>query len=107
MEPPMRRPDWNPRPWEVALTVVMNQRNNCVPKAVAQFMMNCDMVLENLCLLDRLQSIYATAASPGGKRLLERFDFMKIRDGSRRKDHHDLYQIDYPTLRRKIDHQLR
>ena len=91
----------------VASLVVLNERNNCVPKAVAQFLMSCDAVLEKLCPLDRLQTIYATAASKGGRRLLERFEFMRIRDGEHRKDHHDLYQIDYPTLRRKIDHQLR
>jgi hypothetical protein len=87
----------------IASLVVMNERNNCVPKAVAQFMMSCEEVLEKLCHIERLQTIYATAASRGGKRLLERFDFMKIRDGSQRKDHHDLYRIDYQTLRRHIN----
>ena len=91
----------------LASLVVMNERNNCVPKAVAQFVMNCEAVLEKLCSLDKLQTIYAAAASPGGKRLLKRFEFIKMRDGSQRKDRHDLFKIDYPTLRRNIDRQLR
>jgi len=50
-----------------------------------------------------LQTIYATAATEDGRKILERLRFLKIANGKNRKDGNDLYKYCYETSEKTME----
>jgi hypothetical protein len=79
-------------------SLVMDQDHRLLTKTMLE---DAFREIEEYRVKNGVQMLYATSATPEGKRLLERLGFKQISDSGKREDHHSLHVLsllDIPDL---------
>ncbi len=84
----------------------------CIPGrykagALLSLAFNLPSLIENIAALEKIETIYAIAATKPGERVIKRLGFEMIRKGEERKDGHPVFAVSFKTLMDNISQYLK
>lgn len=85
-------------------SIILNPPKGCSRgKALLFLLCNYQSIIEKLCDVTKVESIYAMAASKAGERNMQRLGFNKVMTGDKRKDKHDLFVVRFSVLKKALE----